>query len=160
MFGSTTTGSSEWLPAKEGQFVPWWGGLAKWLLQFGKIPKHVAFILDGNRRYAKTYGLDTVIKGHMAGFDKITKVLDWCREIGIKEVTLYAFSIENFKRTKDEVDGLMDMAKEKFTKLLDEKEKLQEKQICFRFFGKKELLPKDLQVKMAQIEEFTKNFEK
>lgn len=116
--------------------------------------------MDGNRRYAKTHGLGTVIKGHLAGFEKITKVLDWCREIGIKEVTLYAFSIENFKRTKDEVDGLMNLAKEKFTKLYDEKAKLKEKQICFRFFGKKELLPKNLQYKMAQIEEFTKDFKK
>ncbi|KAE9552707.1 hypothetical protein FO519_004073 [Halicephalobus sp. NKZ332] len=149
---------SEWLPEYEGEFVPWWGCVGKKVLQFGAIPKHVAFILDGNRRFAKTKNLGSVIRGHAAGFERITKVLDWCRELGIKEVTLYAFSIENFKRTEEEVGGLMKMAKEKFEKLLDEKEKLEEKRICFRFFGKRELLPKDLQKLMIEIEEFTKDF--
>ena len=124
------------------------------------IPKHIAFILDGNRRFARTRGLDSVIKGHAAGFERITRVLDWCRELGIKEVTLYAFSIENFKRTEEEVGGLMNMAKEKFEKLLMEKNKLKEKRICFRFFGKRELLPKDLQKLMIEIEEFTQDFDK
>ena len=128
--------------------------------QFGAIPKHVAFILDGNRRFARTKGLGSVIKGHAAGFDRVTRVLDWCRELGIKEVTLYAFSIENFKRTEEEVGGLMNMAKEKFEKLLDEKDKLREKRICFRFFGKRELLSKDLQKLMIEIEEFTQDFDK
>jgi ditrans,polycis-polyprenyl diphosphate synthase len=87
-------------------------------------------------------------------------VLDWCRELGVQEVTLYAFSIENFKRSKEEVGGLLGMAKQKFEKLLRERQKLLDKQICFRFFGRLELLPMDLQKLMAEIEEVTKDFDR
>uniref|UniRef100_A0A914Z3X0 Alkyl transferase n=1 Tax=Panagrolaimus superbus TaxID=310955 RepID=A0A914Z3X0_9BILA len=124
------------------------------------IPRHVAFILDGNRRYARSHGLGSVVRGHSAGFDRLTHVLDWCRELGIQEVTLYAFSIENFKRSKEEVGGLLGMAKQKFEKLLRERQKLEEKQICFRFFGRLELLPIELQKLMAEIEEITKDFKR
>jgi ditrans,polycis-polyprenyl diphosphate synthase len=54
-------------------------------------------------------------------FDKLAETLKWCLDLGIPEVTVYAFSIENFKRSKEEVDGLMDLAKQKFTRLLEEK---------------------------------------
>jgi ditrans,polycis-polyprenyl diphosphate synthase len=54
-------------------------------------------------------------------FDKLAETLKWCLELGIPEVTVYAFSIENFKRSKEEVDGLMELAKEKFQRLLDER---------------------------------------
>lgn len=53
-------------------------------------------------------------------FDRLAETLHWCLELGIKEVTVYAFSIENFKRTKEEIDGLMDLARQKFQRLLDE----------------------------------------
>ena len=54
-------------------------------------------------------------------FDKLAETLQWCLQFGISEVTVYAFSIENFKRSKEEVDGLMELAKQKFQRLLDEK---------------------------------------
>lgn len=54
-------------------------------------------------------------------FDKLAETLNWCMDIGITEVTMYAFSIENFKRSKEEVDGLMELAKQKFMCLLEEK---------------------------------------
>jgi ditrans,polycis-polyprenyl diphosphate synthase len=155
-----TEEGSDWFPEREGQFLPWWSFFAKTFLQRGSIPRHVAFILDGNRRYARTHGLGSVSKGHSAGFDRLTQVLDWCRELGVQEVTLYAFSIENFKRSKEEVGGLLGMAKQKFEKLLLERQKLSDKQICFRFFGRLELLPIDLQKLMAEIEEVTKNFDR
>lgn len=90
------------------------------IIKTGHIPHHVAFIMDGNRRYAKTAHVQNIV-GHMKGFDKLAETLQWCKELGIKEVTVYAFSIENFKRSKEEVDALMTLAREKFEKLLEEK---------------------------------------
>lgn len=98
--------------------------------------------MDGNRRYADKHKLSSVVTGHEHGFDKLTEVryahpfctfrhsvrlpvicqiLGWCNDLGIREVTVYAFSIENFKRSGEEVDGLLTLAKQKFTKLLTEK---------------------------------------
>lgn len=90
------------------------------ILKAGPLPKHVALIMDGNRRYARTHHMEK-IQGHKSGFDKLIEALSWCFTIEIKEVTVYAFSIENFKRSEDEVNGLFDLAREKFQKLLDEK---------------------------------------
>uniref|UniRef100_A0A0K0DIX3 Alkyl transferase n=1 Tax=Angiostrongylus cantonensis TaxID=6313 RepID=A0A0K0DIX3_ANGCA len=86
-------------------------------------------------------------------------VLEWCYDLGVREVTVYAFSIENFKRSPDEVGGLMKLAEEKFAKLLEEKEKLEEKQISFRFFGNIALLSPRLRKLIAQIELKTKDYD-
>lgn len=90
------------------------------ILKTGHVPKHVAFIMDGNRRYAKKANVEK-LEGHSKGFDKLAETLHWCKELGINEVTVYAFSIDNFKRSKEEVDGLMKLANEKFERLLEEK---------------------------------------
>lgn len=66
-------------------------------------------------QYSRTF------QGHVLGFDKFMETLEWCLDLGITELTVYAFSIENFKRPKEEVDGLMELAKQKVTKLLDER---------------------------------------
>lgn len=78
-------------------------------------------------------------------------------ELEIKEVTVYAFSIENFSRPQDEVDALMTLAREKFSRLMDEKEKLQEKGIRIRVIGNLHLLPEDLQKSIAEAMLLTKN---
>lgn len=90
------------------------------IIKCGPIPNHVAIIMDGNRRYARETKVEK-IKGHNKGFEKLAEVLFWCNKLGIKEVTVYAFSIENFKRSKEEVDQLFTLAREKFNKLLEEK---------------------------------------
>ena len=74
-----------------------------------------------------------VISGHRAGFEKLAETLQWCREIGIREVTVYAFSIENFNRAEAEVSDLLNLARDKFIKLLDEAEKLKEVKYRFPF---------------------------
>lgn len=73
-----------------------------------------------NRRYAKSKQLRS-IDGHSKGFDKLAETLRWCLDFGINEVTVFVFSIENFKRSQEEVEGLMMLAKEKFEKLLEER---------------------------------------
>ncbi|XP_058055419.1 dehydrodolichyl diphosphate synthase complex subunit DHDDS [Anopheles bellator] len=119
------------------------------VLRAGPIPAHVAFIMDGNRRYAKKANIAKA-EGHSAGFEKLSETLQWCQEVGIAEVTVYAFSIENFKRTKDEVDALMDLARVKFQRLLDERDKLHERGICIRIIGNWDLLAPDIQQSIAE----------
>ncbi|TDG43183.1 hypothetical protein AWZ03_010387 [Drosophila navojoa] len=126
--------------------------LQKWALQIlhstGRIPNHIAFVMDGNRRFARSKQLDK-IEGHSRGFSKLADVLRWCVDLGIKEVTTFAFSIENFKRSNEEVEGLFNLAREKFAKLLEETDRLDEHGIRIRVIGNILLLPEDLQRHIA-----------
>ncbi len=104
------------------------GGSSSWfrstcckILRTGHVPRHVAIIMDGNRRFARKIQCSKVFQGHVFGFDKFLESLEWCLDLGISEMTVYVFSIENFKRSKDEVDGLMELAKQKVAKLLDKR---------------------------------------
>lgn len=94
-----------------------WMGLPIRILQKGRIPRHMAFIMDGNRRYARRAGLARRSEGHLHGFQRFEKILKWCLDLGVQTVTVYAFSIENFKRPREEVDLLMALAKEKLESL-------------------------------------------
>ncbi|XP_030566136.1 dehydrodolichyl diphosphate synthase complex subunit DHDDS [Drosophila novamexicana] len=110
----------------------------------GHIPHHIAFVMDGNRRFARSKQLDK-IEGHSRGFSKLADVLRWCLDMGIREVTTFAFSIENFKRSNEEVEGLFNLARDKFSKLLEEASRLDEHGIRIRVIGNLLLLPADLQ---------------
>lgn len=79
------------------------------LSYFGDVPKHVAIIMDGNRRWAKERKL-VPQEGHRRGVKTFVRTLEWCLDAGIRTLTVYAFSIENFKRPKDEVDTIMALA--------------------------------------------------
>lgn len=106
--------------------------LALNVLKQGTIPEHVAFIMDGNRRHAVSQDLQKM-EGHKQGLTKLSEVrnseilkqlmqvLRWCNDFGIKEVSVYAFSIENFKRPDDEVSFLMNFAAEKLGELVENK---------------------------------------
>ncbi|CAJ0592492.1 unnamed protein product [Cylicocyclus nassatus] len=124
------------------------------------VPYHVAFVMDGNRRFARSHHLGRVIRGHEKGFQQLAKVLEWCQDLGVREVTVYAFSIENFKRSSEEVNGLMHLAEKMFAKLLAERDKLEEKQIAFRFFGNIAMLPAKLRKLIAQIQLRTKDYDR
>lgn len=129
------------------------------LLKVGNLPKHVAIIMDGNRRYAKSRNIQK-IEGHLSGFEKLVEALSWCFNMNIKEVTVYAFSIENFKRSQDEVDALFDLAREKFQRLLNEKEKIDELGVRIRIIGELALLPADLQEIISKVMKMSKNNKK
>lgn len=129
------------------------------ILKAGPMPKHVAFIMDGNRRFARKKNMDRQ-EGHMQGFNKLAETLRWCKHLDIQEVTVYAFSIENFKRTKDEVDGLMELARQKFLRLLDEMDNLKKHEVCIRVLGDLNMLPLDLQQLIAKAVVATKNHNK
>lgn len=137
--------------------LTWLQRFAIRLMQCGPIPNHIAFIMDGNRRFATKNNLKTKSDGHMKGFDKLVQILQWCLDVGINEVTVYAFSIENFKRSKKEVETLMALAKDKFENLIEDKEKLNERGICVRIVGNLSLLPIDLQSIMAKVMLMTKD---
>ncbi|KAM5246859.1 dehydrodolichyl diphosphate synthase complex subunit DHDDS isoform 3-T3 [Ctenodactylus gundi] len=141
---------------KEGELSLWERFCAN-IIKAGPMPKHIAFIMDGNRRYAKKCQVERQ-EGHSKGFNKLAETLRWCLNLGILEVTVYAFSIENFKRSKDEVDGILDLARQKFSCLMEEQEKLQKYGVCIRVLGDLHLLPLDLQGMIAQAVRTTKNY--
>lgn len=117
------------------------------------IPQHVAIIQDGNRRYAKRLG-KTVEQGHMYGADTTEKVLDWCEELGILHLTLYAFSTENFKRSEQEKKALFDLFKH-FARKVRESKKTHESRLRMRPVGDISMLPQDVKDEIALTEAAT-----
>ncbi|XP_065649838.1 dehydrodolichyl diphosphate synthase complex subunit DHDDS isoform X3 [Hydra vulgaris] len=126
------------------------------ILKAGIIPQHVAFIMDGNRRFACKEKIERR-EGHNKGFHKLTEVLQWCYELGIPEVTVYAFSIENFKRSQDEVDTLLEIFKKELNKLLEKKDELTEYSVCIRFIGNIALFDYDIREIIFKVINLTKN---
>ncbi|HLC56671.1 MAG TPA: polyprenyl diphosphate synthase [Candidatus Nanoarchaeia archaeon] len=113
-----------------------------------KIPRHIGIILDGNRRFAKRLMLKPW-KGHEWGAKKVEALFDWCKEYGIKELTLYAFSIENFNRPKQEFNFLMNLFRKELTRMLTDK-RIDNDKIKTNFVGRLYLLPKDIQELMQK----------
>ncbi|HGJ65642.1 TPA: di-trans,poly-cis-decaprenylcistransferase [bacterium] len=104
--------------------------------------KHVAIILDGNRRYAKKRSLEPW-KGHDFGAEKVEKLLEWCEEFNIHELTLYTFSIQNFQRPKEEVDYLLGVVKRTAKKFMEDP-RIMEKGVRINIVGRYELFPNDV----------------
>jgi tritrans,polycis-undecaprenyl-diphosphate synthase [geranylgeranyl-diphosphate specific] len=120
-----------------------------------KMPHHIAIILDGNRRLAKRLGLDPW-KGHELGIKKVEKLLEWCYQLEIRELTLYAFSMQNFNRPKAEFDFLMNIFISACKNLLND-ERIIKQGVRVHFIGRVSIFPKNLQTLITQIEEKTKN---
>ena len=119
-----------------------------------KVPRHIAIILDGNRRYAKKIGLQPW-KGHDFGVKKLNELLNWCLELGIREVTLYSFSTENFRRTRKEIDFLFNIFKKEFNNMNHRRDIFKNK-IRINVIGRIDMFPKDLRKAMLDIMEKTK----
>lgn len=128
-------------------------------LEKGNMPKHVAIIMDGNRRYSKIQGNIDVVKGHEIGVDTLEKVLDWSIELGIEIVTAYAFSTENFNRPQKEVEGLMDLFLVNFKRLVTH-EKIHKNEVKVKVVGKLDLIPKDVKEAIQEAEKATSHYEK
>lgn len=122
------------------------------------VPMHIGIIIDGNRRFAKRLMMKPW-KGHEWGAEKVRAVLDWCKELGVREITLYAFSLENFNRPKEEFEYLMDIFNKEFGSMMDEKnkKKLSDDGIKVNFIGRIWMFSKELQDSMKSLMEFTKN---
>ena len=131
--------------------------LYEWYLrmQCHRVPNHIAIIQDGNRRYAKLLGIDTA-SGHRAGADKTEEMLDWAHDLGIRHITLYTFSTENFSRTKDEVQHLFELFKEKFTSVMKD-ERVKKYRIRVQMVGDRSRLPDDLREVIEAAEASTRD---
>jgi len=114
--------------------------------------------MDGNRRYAGQLG-KTRSYGHAMGAEVTEKVIEWCYEIGIKQLTLYAFSTENFQRSEEEVDGLFNLINEKFLKLYSDP-RTHEQEIQVRVIGDRSKLPAFLNESIEKTEKATENYRK
>ncbi|MFW9799998.1 MAG: polyprenyl diphosphate synthase, partial [Candidatus Thorarchaeota archaeon] len=113
-----------------------------------KAPRHVGIILDGNRRYARQHGLEVPWFGHYKGAQKVMEVLRILWEAGVKVCTLYAFSIENFRRNPDEVNEIMDIAKEKFNEVVGNPD-VHKHKVRIKAIGRVDLLPEEVQRAIA-----------
>ena len=122
-----------------------------------KVPKHVGIILDGNRRFSKRLMLKPWM-GHEWGAKKVEQVFDWIKEIGIHEITLYAFSIENFNRPKIEFDYLMKVFTKEFDILLND-ERVHKDKVRINFIGRIEMFPKELHESMLKLMDMTKDYD-
>ncbi|MFP6906468.1 MAG: isoprenyl transferase [Verrucomicrobiota bacterium] len=121
-----------------------------------RIPQHVAIIMDGNGRWAKSRGLMR-IKGHEEGANSVRAVVRACRDNGVKFLTLYAFSVENWVRPEAEVRGLMVLLR----KYLTENEyELHENEVRFRAIGRLHDLPKSIQNEIQRVEKATLDHKK
>lgn len=118
-----------------------------------KVPVHVAIIMDGNGRWAEKRGLPRVV-GHRYGAEVITNVIEESLKLGIKFLTFYAFSIENWNRPKEEVDTLIELLKEYLDK---KREDFFKQSIRFKVIGRIADFPVDVYQKINQLAEETKN---
>ena len=94
-------------------------------------PQHIAIIMDGNGRWAKQRGLPRTA-GHAAGAESFRRIANYCRTLGVRYLTVYAFSTENWKRSQEEVAGIMKLLRRYLEEALRDMEK---NRVCFRFFG-------------------------
>lgn len=118
------------------------------------IPKHIGFILDGNRRWAKKHGLPTY-EGHLAGYNALRDLILYSADRGIKFLSIYAFSTENWKRSKDEVSNLMGLALRVFKTDMRE---IVDHQIKVCILGSRETIPPKVLKAMEEVEEMSKDF--
>lgn len=118
-----------------------------------KIPVHVAIIMDGNGRWAKARGLPR-LAGHRAGVENLRRILRACVEFGIRYLTIYAFSTENWRRPIEEVRGLMNILEEVIDRELEE---LNENGVQLRHLGRLEGLSPELQEKVLRAIEYTRD---
>ena len=122
------------------------------------IPQHVAVIMDGNRRFAENFDLSPEA-GHLFGVDKLEEVLEWCFELGIKVLTVYAFSTENFTRNDNEVQTLMNLCKLELEKATKDSN-IHKNKVRVRVMGDLDTLPEDIRKSANEIVKATENYDK
>ncbi|SFR52462.1 polyprenyl diphosphate synthase [Halogeometricum limi] len=125
--------------------------------ELGDGPAHVAIIQDGNRRYARSRG-DDAPDGHREGAKTTERVLDWCDESGVEELTLYAFSTENFDRPQEELDPLFDLIEGKLYEFADA-ERVHDAEVRISAIGEVERLPDRLRQAVDYAEGRTSDYD-
>lgn len=124
----------------------------------GPVPHHVGIIMDGNRRFAQELGLEDISMGHVAGQERLENVLDWCLELGIKVLTVYAFSTENFQRADAERELLMELFEHNFRKMAVD-ERVHRHRIRVRCIGDLSMLPGHVREAASLVMEATKGYD-
>ena len=122
----------------------------------GPVPNHLAVIMDGNRRYAESLGLNPS-EGHVVGKGTLENLSDWCRNLNIRYLTVYAFSLENFRRDEEELEVLMDLFEESF-RSAGEDPRVHENKVRVRALGHRELLPDRVVEAIEYAESRTKDY--
>ncbi len=117
------------------------------------VPQHIAIILDGNGRWAKKKGMPRNY-GHAEGSKNVERICEAAYQLGVKYLTVYAFSTENWKRPQSEVDALMNLLRNYMKTCLKTAEK---NRMCVKVIGDKTALAKDIQERIAELEEATKD---
>jgi tritrans,polycis-undecaprenyl-diphosphate synthase [geranylgeranyl-diphosphate specific] len=132
----------------------------KWLedtVTAGDMPEHVGIILDGNRRWgSQKYG--DILNGHLYGAKTAEDFLEWCLDLGIKTVTLYVFSTENFDRPREEVNKILGIIENEARKLITDK-RIHENKVHVKAIGRLELLPDSLRAVLAEVEHVTTDYD-
>jgi tritrans,polycis-undecaprenyl-diphosphate synthase [geranylgeranyl-diphosphate specific] len=121
------------------------------------LPSHIGVIMDGNRRWAKSHDL-IEWQGHWSGVDKVGELLDWCLDLGLKTITLYSFSTENFDRSNHEINELMKIFEKSLKDILESND-LHKYKVNVKVIGRKNLLPETLQALITEVESQTKNYD-
>lgn len=124
-----------------------------------RLPEHIGIVMDGNRRFARAAGAQRMLYGHDRGADKLEEVLDWCEEVGVRVVTVWIFSIENFARSPEEVTDLMALFERKFRALVTH-ERIHRNEIQIRAVGRRDLLPEAVRKAIAHAEQATAHYER
>ena len=122
------------------------------------LPEHVAIIMDGNRRYAKRIGISTE-EGYLYGAGITERVIDWCFELGIKQLTIYAFSIENFCRMDEEKEKLFALMRTEFEKISRD-ERVHKDGVRVKAIGNVNLLPETVREAIRKAEDATAHYDK
>jgi tritrans,polycis-undecaprenyl-diphosphate synthase [geranylgeranyl-diphosphate specific] len=126
------------------------------LRRLDRTPSHVAVIQDGNRRYAREQGNEAT-QGYSSGARTTEQVLDWCAELGVEELTLYAFSTENFERPREQRQHLFDLLEEKLREFADA-DRVHEERVRIRAIGDTDRLPERVRDAAAYAESRTAGY--
>lgn len=124
------------------------------ILKTGPVPQHISFVMDGNRRFAKSHSLP-LKEGHRLGAEALVKVLDCCFRVGVRDVTAYAFSIENFNRKSDEVETIFSLLKHKLAVISSENELCDVHGVRIKIIGNRSYLPSDVLADIELVEKRT-----
>lgn len=134
--------------------MKWLHSLFIRVIKMGRIPNSIAIIMDGNRRYATKQHKDKH-EGHSFGLKKLEEAMEWCLELGVKELTVFALSTDNLKRSKVEIDTLMSLCKNSFAKMAENEGFMQRNGIQVKILGDLNLLPEDVAEAMKNTERLT-----
>lgn len=135
--------------------MPLFGKKREVEVDFAHLPEHIAIIMDGNGRWARAKGLPRTA-GHAAGAETFRAIASYCREIGIRYLTVYAFSTENWKRPVQEVSAIMELLRKYLQEALEEMEK---EKVRIVFFGDLTALPNELREMAQQAQRNSEKFE-